>query len=83
MAILLLFNTADSMTVEAMLDATQIERQLFLQVLVTLLKGKVLKCPHLRSNGEIKESDIENDFSINVNLGFKKFDTKVLDDSQI
>ncbi|CAF0885125.1 unnamed protein product [Adineta ricciae] len=71
MAILLLFNTVDSMTVEAMLDATQIEKQLFLQVLVTLLKSKVLKCPHLRSNGEIKERDIADDFCIDIDLGFK------------
>ncbi|CAF0884067.1 unnamed protein product [Adineta ricciae] len=71
MAILLLFNTVDSMTVEAMIDTTQIERKLFLQVLVTLLKGKVLKCPHLRSNGEIKENDIADDFSIDIDLGFK------------
>lgn len=83
MSILLLFNNADSMTVEAMLDVTQIEKPLFLQVLVTLLKGKVLKCPHLRPNNEIKENDIEDDFSIEIDPGFRRFDIKVLCDSQI
>ena len=42
MTLLLLFNESDNLQVEQMQDKTQIEKELFPQILLTLLKSKVL-----------------------------------------
>lgn len=65
------------MTVEKMLDETQINRELFMQNLVGLLKNKVLKCSGFDtdvSNQNLKETDIEPSYIVNVDEHFKRFD---------
>jgi hypothetical protein len=76
MTVLLLFNKSESMTVETMLDKTQIESVLFTQVLLSLLKSRVLTCLQIRVdelNEDFKENDIAKNYTIQVNEAFKRF----------
>jgi len=76
MTVLLLFNKSESMTVETMLDKTQIESVLFTQVLLSLLKSRVLTCLQIRVdelNEDFKENDIQKNYTIQVNEAFKRF----------
>lgn len=78
MAILLLFNEYNNITVEKMLDTTQIESELFVQVLVTLLKSKVLICSEIDTEN-VKESDIKKEYTIQVDEAFKRFENCFLE----
>lgn len=73
MAILLLFNEYNNITVEKMLDTTQIESVLFVQVLVTLLKSKVLICSDIDAEN-VKDSEIKKEYTIQVDEAFKRFE---------
>ncbi|CAF3561870.1 unnamed protein product [Adineta steineri] len=77
MAILLLFNNVKSMTVESISDASQIEPELFRPVLLILLKSQVLKCSKITVSEELKESDIKNDYMIEVDESFKSKKVKI------
>ncbi|UJR37529.1 hypothetical protein I4U23_030231 [Adineta vaga] len=73
MAILLLFNSKESMTVEAMLDAIQIDSILLVQVLLTILKSKLLTCSGIDSDqidDDFEESNIKTDSVIHINSKF-------------
>jgi hypothetical protein len=77
MALLLLFNQFENMTVETMLDKTQIEGELFTQVLSSLLKSKVLICSQINAedlNKDIKKSDIQLNYTIQVDPKFTRFE---------
>jgi hypothetical protein len=76
MTVLLLFNKSEIMTVETMLDKTQIESVLFTQVLLSLLKSRVLTCLQIsvdELNEDFKENDIQKNYTIQVNETFKRF----------
>ena len=80
MVILRLYNEYNSMTVEKMLDTTQIERELFAQVLVVLLKSKVLSCSNIdpnELNDDFKESNIKFNYIIQVDEDFKSKKIKI------
>jgi len=77
MALLLLFNQFENMTVETMLDKTQIEGELFTQVLSSLLKSKILICSQINAedlNKDIKKSDIQLNYTIQVDPRFTRFE---------
>jgi hypothetical protein len=79
MAILMLFNEFENMTVEKMLDTTQIESELFGQVLLGLLKSKVLICLQINPdelNDDFKVNNIELNYTIQVDESFKRLDFK-------
>ena len=73
MTILLLFNEYNNITVEKMVDTTQIESQLFVQVLVPLLKSKILICSEIDAEN-VQESDIKREHTIQVDETFKRFE---------
>ncbi|CAF0962912.1 unnamed protein product [Adineta steineri] len=77
MAILLLFNDVESMTVESICDITQIKSELCRPILLVLIKSQVLKCSEITVNEELKESDIENDYTIEVDENFKSKKIKI------
>ncbi len=77
MTVLLPFNHVESMTVEAILDATNIEAGLLVQVLLNLLKSKVLKCPEINTDDlsdDPQESDLKKHYTIQIDESFKRFD---------
>ena len=76
MVVLLLFNKFPHWTVERMQDETQIKSDLFLQVLCGLLKNKLLNCREIQDLDEddLKESDIQMNYNIEVNHEFKRYD---------
>ncbi|CAF0832811.1 unnamed protein product [Adineta steineri] len=91
MAILLLFNKVESitvngesmtvniksMTVESISKEAQIELKLFRPILLVLIKSQVLKCSDIIVNEELKESDIEDDYTIEVDENFKSKKIKI------
>ncbi|CAF4406974.1 unnamed protein product [Adineta steineri] len=91
MAILLLFNKVESitvngesmtvniksMTVESISKEAQIELKLLRPILLVLIKSQVLKCLEITVNEELKESDIEDDYMIQVDENFKSKRDKI------
>ncbi|CAF4197060.1 unnamed protein product, partial [Adineta steineri] len=91
MAILLLFNKVESitvngesmtvniksMTVESISKEAQIKPELCRPILLVLIKSQVLKCSDITVNEELKESDIENDYTIEVDENFKSKRDKI------
>jgi hypothetical protein len=76
MAVLLLFNEIDCLTVETILDQTQIENDLSRQVILSLLKSKVLICPQITADQlekDLKDNDIKHDYTIRVDQRFTRF----------
>ncbi|CAF3325891.1 unnamed protein product [Rotaria sp. Silwood2] len=74
MAILLLFNKFSSWTVEQMQDKTQIKIDLFLQVLYSLLKSKLITCSEINHNQldeDFSESYIKMNYTIYINENFR------------
>ncbi|CAF3002003.1 unnamed protein product [Rotaria socialis] len=74
MAVLLLFNKLDCWTVERIQEKTLIETNLLLQVLDSLLKKKLIKCPEIITDGpedNFKETDIKTDYHIQIDKDFK------------
>ncbi|CAF2018310.1 unnamed protein product [Rotaria magnacalcarata] len=74
MAVLLLFNKLDRWTVEGIQEETQIKIILLLQVLYSLLKIKLIKCPEIitdLSEDNFKETDIKPDYHIQIDEDFK------------
>ncbi|CAF1237055.1 unnamed protein product [Rotaria sordida] len=67
MVILLLFNKRSSWTVEQMQDETQINVNLFLQILWSLLKSKLIICSEI-NNDELQKDLNENDIKMNYNI---------------
>jgi cullin 1 len=80
MAVLLLFNEYEHLTVERMLDTTQLESELFVQVLISLLKSQVLICSEIAPEGlteEFKETSIKMTYTIQVDENFKSRKIKI------
>ena len=76
MAILLLFNQTESLTVQAVLDKTQIDSKLCIPSLVNLLKGKLLTCAEIvppQLNDEHNENVIKRHHLICVDHTFQRF----------
>jgi hypothetical protein len=75
MVVLLLFNKVFTWTVERMQDETQIKSELLLQVLLGLLKSKLLLCTDIHEDDldeEFKDSDIKTNYSIRLATDFKR-----------
>lgn len=75
MVILLLFNKVLTWTVERLQDETQIKCELFLQVLLGLLKSKLLICTDITEDDvdeDFKETDIKMTYSIRLATDFKR-----------
>jgi hypothetical protein len=75
MVILLLFNKVLTWTVERMQDETQIKSDLLLQVLLGLLKSKLLTCTDIHEDEldeDFKETDIKINYSIRLATDFKR-----------
>ena len=75
MTILLLFNEQTSITVEAIINSTQIESELCLQVLLSLLKSKVITCSQITAaqlNQENNENIIHQDYTIDLDQNFRR-----------
>ncbi|CAF2446612.1 unnamed protein product [Rotaria sp. Silwood2] len=80
MAVLLLFNEFENMTVQKMLDTTQITPESFAQVLVGLLKSKVLTCTEINPdtlNENLNESDITPNSIIEISQNFRSNKIKI------
>jgi len=77
MALLLLFNQFENMTIEKILDKTQIEGELITQVLISLLKSKILICSQINAEDldkDLKKSDIQLDYTIEVDPKFTRYE---------
>jgi hypothetical protein len=77
MTILLLFNEFDNMTVERIIDKTQIDSELFGQVLWSLLQSKILICSEINADElkkDFKENIIKMDYNIQVSTSFERFE---------
>ena len=72
MNVLLLFNKQTNWTVEQIQDETQIQQDILLQVLCTLLKLKLLICDQIDVNDDLKESDIQSNYHMKLSDQFKK-----------
>jgi len=72
MNVLLLFNKQTNWIVEQIQDETQIQNEILLQVLCTLLKTKLLICDEVNVNDDLKESDIQSNYHIKLADEFKK-----------
>jgi cullin 1 len=70
MVVLLLFNKSLTWTVERLQDETQIKLELLLQILLGLLKSKLLVCTD--TNEDLKETDIKTNYSIRLSTDFKR-----------
>ncbi|CAF3821964.1 unnamed protein product [Rotaria sordida] len=73
MTVLLLFNEFKNMTFQKMLDTTQIDPESFTQILVSLLKSKVLTSAGINAdtlNENLNESGITMNSIIEVNQNF-------------
>ncbi|CAF1222336.1 unnamed protein product [Rotaria sp. Silwood1] len=80
MGILLLFNKLSSWTVEQMQDETQIKIDLFLQVLYSLLKSKLIKCYEINDDQLDKgfnASYIKMNYTIHINENFRSKKTRL------
>jgi len=75
MVVLLLFNKALTWTVERLQDETQIKLELLLQILLGLLKSKLLVCTDINEDDldeDLKETDIKTNYSIRLSTDFKR-----------
>lgn len=75
MVLLLLFNKVSTWTVERIQDETQIKLELLVQVLLGLLKSKLLFCPDIHEDEldeDIKDTDIKSTYSIRLARDFKR-----------
>ncbi len=75
MVVLLLFNKVLTWTVERIQDETQIKMELLLQVLLGLLKSRLLVCPDINEDEfdeDFKDTDIKTIFSIRLATDFKR-----------
>jgi len=72
MNVLLLFNKKTIWIVEQIQDETQIQNEILLQVLFTLLKIKLLICDEINVNEDFKESDIQLNYHMKLSDQFKK-----------
>ena len=75
MVILLLFNKVLTWTVERIQDETQIDLELLRQILVGLLKIKLLICSNIHEdelNEDFKDTDIKTHYSIRLATDFKR-----------
>ncbi len=75
MIVLLLFNKVLTWTVERIQDETQIKLELLLQVLLGLMKSKLLVCPDINEDEfdeDIKDTDIRTNFAIRLATDFKR-----------
>ncbi|CAF0864931.1 unnamed protein product [Rotaria sordida] len=80
MTVLLLFNEFKNMTFQKMLDTTQIDPESFTQILVSLLKSKVLTCAGINAdtlNENLNESGITMNSIIEVNQNFHSNKIKI------
>ncbi|CAF3711241.1 unnamed protein product [Rotaria sp. Silwood1] len=80
MGILLLFNKLSSWTVEQMQDETQIKIDLFLQVLYSLLKSKLIKCYEINHDlldKGFNASYIKMNYTIHINENFRSKKTRL------
>ncbi|CAF1052407.1 unnamed protein product [Rotaria sp. Silwood1] len=78
MAVLLLFNKFDNMTVQQILDTTQISSESFEPVLFNLLKNKVLTCAGINAdtlNENLNQSGITTNSIIEINQ--KLYSTRI------
>ncbi|CAF3643663.1 unnamed protein product [Rotaria sp. Silwood1] len=69
------FNKLSSWTVEQMQDETQIKIDLFLQVLYSLLKNKLITCSEINDNQldeDFNESYIKMNYTIHINENFRR-----------
>ncbi len=76
MAVLLLFNQNDSLTIEQILEQTQIETDSSRQVIFSLIKSKVLMCSQIppdQLDKDLKDSDIKSEYTIEVDPRFSRF----------
>ncbi|CAF3045733.1 unnamed protein product [Rotaria socialis] len=74
MVVLLLFNKVLTWTVERLQDETQIKSELLLQVILGLLKSKLLICTDINDDEideDFKESDIKTHYSIRLSTDFR------------
>jgi cullin 1 len=75
MVVLLLFNKVLTWTVERIQDETQIKSDLLLQVLLGLLKSKLIVCTDINEDDfdeDLKENDIKTNYSIRLATDFKR-----------
>ena len=75
MVLVLLFNKVSTWTVERIQDETQIKLELLLQVLLGLLKSKLLFCPDIHDDEldeDIKDTDIKTNYSIRLATEFRR-----------
>jgi len=75
MVVLLLFNKSLTWTVERLQDETQIKLELLLQILLGLLKSKLLVCTDIHEDEldeDLKETDIKTNYSIRLSTDFKR-----------
>ncbi|CAF3732986.1 unnamed protein product [Rotaria sp. Silwood1] len=73
MVVLLLFNEFDNMTVEQILDKTDMNYESFEQVLLSLLKSETLKCAGINGNTlneNLNQSGITENSVIEINQTF-------------
>ena len=76
MAILLLFNQNESLTIEQIFEQTHIESELYRQVVFSLIKSEVLICPQIPSdqlNKDLKDNEIKSEYTVQVNPRFTRF----------
>ncbi|UJR08703.1 hypothetical protein I4U23_012960 [Adineta vaga] len=74
MVVLLLFNRVLTWTVEQLQDETQIKLELLLQILLGLIKTKLLICSDINEDefdDDLKENDIKTNYSIRLATDFK------------
>ncbi|CAF0844139.1 unnamed protein product [Adineta steineri] len=74
MVVLLLFNKLLTWTVERLQDETQIKLELLLQILLGLLKSKLLICTDINEDEldeDFKDTDIKTTYSIRLATDFK------------
>ncbi|CAF3144613.1 unnamed protein product [Rotaria sp. Silwood2] len=75
MAISLLFNKCSQCTVEIIQDETQLKTDLFLLILCSLLKSKLITCSeisHDKLNEDLNETNIKMNYHIQIADDFKR-----------
>lgn len=74
MVVLLLFNRAVTWTVERLQDETEIKLELLLQILLGLLKSRLLACAEIHEDEldeDVKETHIKAHYSMRLATDFK------------
>jgi len=66
MNVLLLFNKQTNWIVEKIQDETQIQIEILLQILYSLLKIKLLICDEINVNEDFNENDIQLNYHIKL-----------------